>query len=190
VDKRLPESCDIFKGLSLLNPNFILSQTQKGKFEDLPFLHLAQTNLDLIESQYRKINLVQWCEEDVFKANGIPTETLQFWQGVLQHRSFQELSMYALTCFITPASNAIVERVFSLVTAIKTKPRNRTQTKLLDSIVRIRSYLLDNKICCKDFKCTPQMLSLHNSRTLYISDEQSAKDREDHEVETSYLEEL
>ncbi|CAM1311707.1 Uncharacterised protein g5782 [Pycnogonum litorale] len=147
VEKRLPESANMFKGLSLLNPNKVLSQTLRGKFEDLPFPHLMESD-GVIEEQYRKVGLVEWCEE-CFAGSGIPKDSLKFWQGVAKHNNFKELATYALTSLITPASNATVERIFSLVTAIKTKPRNKTQIKLLDAIVRIRSHLIDNGICCR-----------------------------------------
>ena len=160
----------------------ILSQTLKGKFEDLPFLHLMENDISLMENQYRRISLVEWCEEECFAEGGIPKESLLFWQGVAKHNNFKEFSTYALTSIITPASNAIVERIFSLVTAVKTKPRNRTEIKLLDAIIRIRSHLLD-KICCKDFKCTANMIKLHNSENLY-----SKKSTIDNE--TNYLEEI
>ena len=99
--------------------------------------------MNVIECQNRKINLVEWREEKCFAASGIPSNTLQFWQGVAMHNNFQELPSYALTSLITPASNTTVEWIFSLVTAVKMKPHNKTQIKLLDALVRIPSYLLD-----------------------------------------------
>ena len=53
--------------------------------------------------------------------------------------------------------------MFSLVTAIKTKSRSKTQVKLLDALVRVHSHLLGDAICCKDFECTANMIKLHNS---------------------------
>lgn len=113
-----------------------------------------------------------------------PPDSLKFWQGVAKHDHFKELAAYALTCLITPASNATVERMFSLVTAIRTKPRNRMQSKVLDAIVRVRSYLLYNGICCKDFICTTKMIQLHNSDNLYSQEETTNND------EIKYLEEV
>ena len=92
VQKKLPDSVDIFKRLSILNPNKVLSQKLEGDFEDLPFVHLIEDNMKIIESQYRKINLVERREEECFAASGIPSNTLQFWQGVAKHSNFQELS--------------------------------------------------------------------------------------------------
>ena len=103
-----------------------------------------------------------------------------------KYSNFQELSSYALTSLITPASNATVEQIFSLVTAVKTKPRNKTQIKLLHALVRIRSHLLDTRICCKEFVCSTHMLKLHNSDKLYGRTEEENRKYD----ETDYLEEI
>ena len=73
----------------MLNPNKVLSQTLKGDFKDLTFVHLMDDNMSIIECQYRKINLVEWHEEECFAASGIPSNTLQFWQGVAKHSNFK-----------------------------------------------------------------------------------------------------
>jgi len=54
-----------------------------------------------------------------------PLDTEQFWIGVLQHKVFKELATFALTCLVTPVNSAVVERIFSLVSSVKTKERNR-----------------------------------------------------------------
>ena len=87
---------------------------------------------------------------------------------------------------ITPASNATVERIFSLVTAVKTKPRNKTQIELLDALVRIRSRLPDTGICCKEFVCSAHMLKLDNSDNLHGRTEEENRKYE----EADYIEEI
>ena len=57
-----------------------------------------------------------------------------------------------------PASNATVERIFSMVTFTKTKSRNKIKPPLLESILRIRSHLHLSKKCCIDFVSTKAML--------------------------------
>ena len=101
---------------------------------------------------------VDWKEEAPFKKDGLLVDTKQFWIGVLQHQAFEELATVALTCLITPVSNAVVERIFSLVSSVKTKARNRMQLNLLDAIVRVRAELLLSRKCCKDFTASPEML--------------------------------
>ena len=95
-------------------------------------------------------------------------------QDVTKHNNFKDNSIWALTSLIAPASNAIVEIIFSLVTAINAKPRNKTQIKLLDDHVRNRAHLFSEAICCKYFECTTNMLRLHNSVDLYGQDQSSS----------------
>ena len=94
---------------------------------------------------------VNWKEESPFKKDGFPTDTEQFWIGVLQHQAFKELAIFVLTWLITPISNAVVERIFSLVFSVKTKARKSMQQNLLDATIRIRAELLLSKKYCKDF---------------------------------------
>ena len=146
VESRLSVSDDAFKNLAMLSPNNILSQTNKCKFFELPMISLAADNIDVIEQQYRKINLTDWMKENIFEKE-IPKDTVTFWLGIYRYEHFKELSKYALQCLASPASNAIVEIMFSLVTAVKNKPRNRLELSFLDSIIRIRAHLLNNARC-------------------------------------------
>ena len=77
-----------------------------------------------------------------------------------QHKSFEDHAKYALNCLVQPTSNLVIERIFSLVSAVKTKARNQMQLKLLDSIIRISAKLLLSNKCCKDF--TPSTAILEN----------------------------
>ena len=112
---------------------------------------------------------------------GSPADCLIFWQGVATHNNFKNVASCALTCLIAPTSNAIVERIFSLVTAFKTKPRKKTQIKLLDTLVGILSHLLSNAICCKHFECKSSMIRLPNSVDLCGQNESSS-------IKAEYLE--
>ena len=64
---------------------------------------------------------------------------------------------------LVPSSNAVVERVFSQVTATKTKPRNRLGVESLDSIIRIKCFTQMRDICCTKFTVTDRMRSLHTA---------------------------
>src|SRR5215469_1449973 len=134
-------------------------------FSELPFIHHAGNNVSKIEEKYRQLPFVDWKEEAPFKKDGFSVDTEQFWIGVLQHKAFKELATFALTCLITPVSNAVFERIFSLVSSIKTKAGNRMQLNLLDSIVRVRVELLLSNKCCKDFTASPEMLKKTSHRT-------------------------
>lgn len=169
VNMRLPESKNTFHGLSKLNPSIVLNQVTRPPFSTLPFLYLIQDKIDTVEEQYRKLILVDWSKEEPFNTKGkIPENTEQFWSDILTYnKHFKDLATYALTCLITPCSNAVVERTFSLVTSIKTKPRNRMQINMLDALVRIRSHLIYSNKCCKDFIVTTDMLDRFNFKQVY-----------------------
>jgi hypothetical protein len=123
----------------------------------LPFIDHAGNNVGKNEKQCRQMPFVDWKEVAPFKKDGFPVGTERFWIGVLQHKVFKELATFAL---ITkqPVRNAIVERIFSLVSFVKMKPRKRMQLNLLDAIVRVRAELLLSNKCCKDFTASPAML--------------------------------
>jgi hypothetical protein len=97
-------------------------------FSELSFIPCAGNNVNKTEEQYRQMPFVDWKEEAPFKKDGFLVDTGQFWIGVLQHKAFKKL----VTCLTTPVSNALVERIFSLVSSIKMNTRNRIQRNLLD----------------------------------------------------------
>ncbi|XP_076049662.1 uncharacterized protein LOC143030398 [Oratosquilla oratoria] len=87
-------------------------------YKDLPFPTLRTYKCNAIEQQYRNVLHLNWVEEAVFD-NKIPDD-----YSVLDR-----------------ISNAVVERIFSHATIVKTKLRNRLSTRTLDDIIRIRTHL-------------------------------------------------
>lgn len=164
VKKRMPENRDIFKGLSKLSPEVILTHVERPAFNDLPFVHLITNSLEACEDQYRRILFHPWSEEPVF-SDGIPHDPVKFWAQVKKFtkngsKPYEELAGYALSCLTTPVSNAVVERVFSHVNAVKTKVRNRMSLTMLQAILRIQTTLIMTGKCCKDLSITDRMVSL------------------------------
>lgn len=168
TEKRLPTKKGIFQGMSGLCPKKVLSHVERYPFSQLPFPHLLAENVSDIEEQYRKICLHMWREEKNFE-HEIPSDPQTFWAAIYKYENatgkcpYKELALYALTCFSCPVSNADVERIFSIVTCVKTKYRNQMSTKVLDSIVRIRSHLMMQGICCTKFDITSDMLKRFTS---------------------------
>ena len=182
VEMRLPESQSIFNGLSYLSPNYVLSQTLRVNLNKLPLQHLIKSDDGVIEEQYRKIIHVPWQEESTFEGN-IPRDPVQFWSGVLKFKNsvgkapFRDLAIYALTCFSSPVSNAVVERVFSTIANVKTKVRNRMGHEMLDSIVRVRTNLQfqENANCCKDFHVTHGMKQRFTTENMYMDSQENVE---------------
>lgn len=127
------------------------------------------------EQQYRYVIQIDWIQEEVFSGGKIPDDTAAFWSGVMKYRNsmkeqpFYDLANYCLSCLSLPVSNAIVERIFSVVTSVKTKTRNRMSLRVLDAVVRIRSYFSRKDKCCREFVATKAMLDKFNV-TMYNDD--------------------
>lgn len=184
VERRLPASTEIFKGLSAFSPCKVLSQTERVAYKDLPLPHLRKLREEDTEQQYRKILHLSWAEESVFNGE-IPKDALSFWSGVLQYKNsagnqpFKELGEYVMSCLTTPTSNAVVERLFSSVTCVKTKLRNRLSSTMLDAIIRIRAHLQFEGKCCRNFEVTQHMLDLFNSVNMYEKEGPEGEDERD-----------
>ena len=172
VDKRLPDAKHLFKRPSSLHPSKVLSQNDRSPCNSLPFPHLRNECAEKIEKQYRKILFRDWKEEAPFNGT-VPDDAVQFWCGISQFRNalnqnpFQSLAKYALACHTNPVSNAVVERTFSEVTAIKTKTRNRIGLELLSALVRIRNEFHMRGGCCHDLTVAKRMLEMFNSEQMY-----------------------
>ena len=130
-----------------------------------------------IEEEYRQMIHINWKEE--LPDGVIPTDTESFWLQVRQMRrsdsddaKFAVLTNYALSCLSVPISNATVERLFSTVTFINNKLRNRMSLKTRDAITRIRTTLYYLSKCCKDFSVTERMLQLFTTENMYEFDEE------------------
>lgn len=165
VKMRLPENRGLFDKLSKLSPHNVLTQLNRPKFNELPFPHL-QESLELCEEQYRKILYHPWNNEEVF-SSGIPDDPVNFWASIKKYeeggrKPYEALARYALAALTTPVSNALVERIFSHVNAVKTKVRNRMKHKMLEAILRIRTTLIMSGKCCKDLIITESMLEKFN----------------------------
>ena len=118
VSTRLPEDMSIFKKLSKLHPSVVLKKDELPNFADLPFLRSASSGFELLKDQYRKLIFVDWTEETY--TNCINGSSGDFSLAVYQKPNLKQLAEFALTCLSVPISNAIVERIFLLVTAVKT----------------------------------------------------------------------
>ena len=102
----------------------------------------------------------------------MPSEMAQFWSGVRSYKRngdlmFTELAEYALSCLSIPISTAVVERVFSQVTFIKNKQRNRLKVPMLDALLTIKSHLQVRDMCCKHFQVKEDMIRSMNF-TMYL----------------------
>ena len=194
VEIRLPSSSEIFRGLSLLSPMNLLNQFNRAPFQNLPMRHLLKNDESKLDCQYRNIVVRKW-QEDVFEGQ-ILEDSVQFWQGVAKYTDasgnhpFKELSHYSLSCLSTPISNASVERMFLYVTIIKSKIRNQMSLELLETLMRIKTTLAFDKICCNKFKPSQEMYELFNTSVMYKSNKSSEEEDEQESTQEKELQEM
>ena len=80
-------------------------------------------------------------EDDINKV-----DIIKFWAGVWSvqtaagDRVFDDLARYVLALLSLPLSNAVVERLFSMLAIVKNKIRNKLGVEMLEAILRIRSH--------------------------------------------------
>ena len=79
---------------------------------------------------------------------------------------FPQLTLLASALLCHPISNATVERIFSIMAAIKTKERNQLAVPMVDAVLTLRYSLKRCGETCHNFSILPSMLEAFNS-TMY-----------------------
>lgn len=100
-----------------------------------------------MEIQWRKLITLKYSDICSPNISIEEKDTSQFWVDVLnitnnnKEQIFNELAIFVLSMLSLPLSNAVVERVFSIMNAVKSKARNRMHMDMLEAIMRIRLHL-------------------------------------------------
>ena len=171
IKKRLPDNLEFFKKLKLFSPAQCLNQINTP-FSDLPFINifLNQTDFILVGTQWDKLVTVTW---KIYLNEKELHDSHQFWPKVYNYQdaggnyAFRELAGFVLKILSLPSSNAVVERVFSIMNTVKTKARNRINTKMLDALLRIKCTFISTNKCCTTFSPSKLMYDKFNSEIMY-----------------------
>ena len=139
---RIPSNHATLQKINNFSPNICLNPSRPA-FAELPLELADQSQLNLLEDQWRQILNMQW-QDILTPESNLANDGASFWcyiynmKDAIGNPVMRELSSFALKLYSLPISNATVERVFSRVTSVKTKLRNRMCLELLDSILRIK----------------------------------------------------
>ncbi|KAK3896263.1 hypothetical protein Pcinc_000007 [Petrolisthes cinctipes] len=145
----------VFEDLQQLHKS-LLVRLYEGGSTNSGILPLDQIDLGVkFDRELMKMK-TRLSEEDVYNLKK------RTYKNALDENCFEELAESALNAYCLPLSNATVERIFSHVTNVKTKLRNKLSTVVLSAIIRIKTSLHFSGNCCKDFAVTKRMLSLFN----------------------------
>lgn len=172
IQIRFPLADNFFDSLQFLNPHIALSN---NKPTNLTSLEAVWTKFSAVPGIDGKIIDREW-KNIALNFDPIEAETLaklsieEFWFKLAHIKKFDddleypEIVKLARLCMILPHSNAETERVFSVVSDVKTKKRNKIGSDALNAVSVIR-FSSDN--CCLGFKVTNSHLKLLKSDTLY-----------------------
>lgn len=176
---RLPLNVSVVEKNQLLDPRHVCLSNSKPRIEEFPW-QLGDPNIDreAIINQWHILSTMRM--EEIIGTTASPNNVEHFWIEVLKMKNaggnlmFKDLAEFSIRCLSLPLSNAVVERIFSVMGTIKTKLRNRMQLPMLIAILRIRTHMNVRGICCNSFQPSDHMISLHAGRKMYASSGPSA----------------
>lgn len=203
---RTPANFDFVRKLRFFSPEVCLKPVSVISANSLPweiFPSNVKFDKDAICNQWSRLQCMAF--DEIFpnaseECNPSTIHIGEFWVAVSKittavgAKAFEDLADFALRCLSVPLSNAVVERVFSVMNSVKTKPRNRLQILMLNSIMRCRMFLKTRGKCCIEFEPTQKMYGLHNTKNLYQEKKTENTDAtiesEEEEEEKRVLEEM
>lgn len=170
IKKRLPINNLFFKQLKFIDPKIALTDGTDINFKVLIETFNKPFDINELTMEWRRLKVLINQEQ---KKELISLDVEEFWHQISKLEDYSEVLMYknladlAKLCLCLPHSNAESERIFSIVTDVKTKKRNRLGDDTLNSISVIRSSFGAKNIDCTNFEVTKEHLRLHNAKTLY-----------------------
>lgn len=97
------------------------------------------------------------------------------WNKIFETKKFSNQPMFpnleqlVHAIFSLPHSNAEAERIFSIVTDVKNKKKNRMNITTLNAICNLRSSFQAKNVDCRSFQVDDRHLELHNKKNLYCN---------------------
>ncbi|XP_070529870.1 SCAN domain-containing protein 3-like [Cardiocondyla obscurior] len=178
---RLPCKDPFFEQLSFLDPKIALFNDGRIKIKDLTLIakRLNYNNITRLAYEWRILPTIFDDEKKVELAS---LEIDEMWKNVLESKHFDNSKIFPNLenlieiVFSLPHSNAEAERIFSIVTDVKCKKRNRLTNNTLSAICIVRSSFQDQNINCYNFEVDDKHLELHNTASLYLDQTSSDED--------------
>lgn len=188
--KRFPLKESWTNNLDFLDTKFVLDSQYSEKFSKnlmdvlSKFEHISQPNI-AFEEFFRVKDFFSPEEKQRFNS----MTTIEFWQELSELKNFNDdfvfknISNVAMVLMSIPHGNADVERIFSTMSDIKTKKRNKLGIDTLCALLKIQLNMKQNKKCCLDYEVTADhfksmaILNQHQSQlgTNAIEDKDSSE---------------
>lgn len=151
--------------MSKLAPETILCQGKDNSISELAKeLGYNACDIDKILNQWHNICFVQWKNTN---------DVIKFWLEVDEYRNaaginvFGELVDLAISALTLPHSNAGIERIFSVMSIVKNKLRNRMAGPLLNAIIFIRNRLKVTNVKCYNYELPKDVIAAIGKNTKY-----------------------
>ncbi|KAK3915235.1 Rhodanese-like domain-containing protein 7 [Frankliniella fusca] len=183
VQTTFPIGKPFFKELEFLDPTVALDEKVRSTYlKDLGILanHFKiKLDIDPCTVAFEWRTFPGLIEEDQ-KERLLKLNAEEFWKEIAHLRdfedkiSFPQLTKLAQCGLILPHSNADAERVFSVVTDVKCKKRNRMGNHLLNAICATRTSFQSKGVNCVSFKVTEKHLSKHNANMYNVNENPAA----------------
>jgi len=132
-------------------------------FADLPIL-FGNMDINEVDREWRKLPFIDFKSAKLDKNSNI----LDFWSHIAKLKKGDDAPMFPLMVILVknvmtlPHSSACVERIFSMVNAIKTKERNRLQTDNLCGLLQSKSMLKASSSECYSYPLDNEFLKKFN----------------------------
>lgn len=177
IKKRYNFEDELLPKLSLLTVQKALSHEERNW---TPTLLPLATLVPKISNSYNIQEIDEWRQlpfvhlpDDITKFNvaDIFWGKLKTYTKSSNEKEFEVIAQFALDILSLPHSNADSERIFSKVNLIKTKQRNRLNTKTIDGCILASQAVKEQKKLNKKFHPTSDMLKSMTDQRLYPAKE-------------------
>ncbi|KAK3910199.1 Zinc finger protein 862 [Frankliniella fusca] len=183
IQKRLPLKDNVIQGMSFLDPGVLFAPSARSG-------PTGMSGIDAVVSQFKEkleLNITAVAHEWRRIPNIISGERREKWSSLAVEdmwaeiremkdgfgdKMFPNLVKLAEVALVMPHSNAEWERVFSIVTDVKNKKRNRMGAECLSAICVSRSAFKAKGIDCVTFEVRKEHLMKHNN-SMYNRDKQN-----------------
>lgn len=171
TQSRLPlQDSSIFKEMEFINPELAIKGENKNLFKFNLICQKYNINVNLLIQEWltMEFNFSEAQKQDLCKL-----DIEEFWSKISKCKDFNNkllfpnFSKLIKIVLSLPHANADAERIFSIVTDVRTKKRNKLSNEILNSICIIRSHLQSNSLNCISFTCSASHLKRHNYKDLY-----------------------
>lgn len=169
AQKRLPFQQGCIRALTFLQPSYALGVELRANIDVSSLLQKFKSKIDANAAKNEWDYLPNYFSNEE-KTALLKLPILEFWRKIEEFENFnaefqfQNIGKLARICLSLPHSNASVERIFSMVSDIKTKKRNKLSASTVSALVRVKLDMQNMKKACYEYPVTEKMLELFNEK--------------------------